>query len=106
MLLVMQTLYNLGARRLGILDVLPLGCLPISRVPIENGSCSGTDNWQARLFNRLLRREMTAAATASMPDLVYSIGSIYYTFYDMIKNPSSAGKLQVEDVCEMVVNRE
>ncbi|EAZ20901.1 hypothetical protein OsJ_36540 [Oryza sativa Japonica Group] len=94
-----KTLYNLGARRLGILDVLPLGCLPISRVPIENGSCSGTDNWQARLFNRLLRREMTAAATASMPDLVYSIGSIYYTFYDMIKNPSSAGVREVARAC-------
>ncbi|KAF0887592.1 hypothetical protein E2562_002310 [Oryza meyeriana var. granulata] len=94
-----KALYNLGARMLGILDVLPLGCLPISRVPMENGSCSGDDNWQARLFNRLLRQEMAAAAAAAMPDLKYSIGSIYYTFYDMITNPALAGMKEVATAC-------
>uniref|UniRef100_A0A0D9Y0I1 GDSL esterase/lipase n=1 Tax=Leersia perrieri TaxID=77586 RepID=A0A0D9Y0I1_9ORYZ len=94
-----KTLYKLGARRLGILDVLPLGCLPISRVPMENGECSGEDNWQARLFNRLLRRKMAAAVTASMPDLKYSIGSIYYTYYDMIVDPTLAGMKEVARAC-------
>ncbi|XP_040385169.1 GDSL esterase/lipase At4g28780-like [Oryza brachyantha] len=94
-----KTLYKLGARRLGILDMLPLGCLPISRLPMENGSCSEEDNWQGRLFNRLIRREMAAAVAGSMPDLKYSIGSIYHTFTDMTVNPDLAGLKEVARAC-------
>jgi hypothetical protein len=84
----MQELYKLGARRLVLLDILPVGCLPSQRAITANGECNDDGNYVSGLFNSLLRTEM---AKASMPGMKYSIASVYNVFSDMITNPTLAG---------------
>lgn len=94
-----KALYKLGARRLGILDVLPVGCVPSTRTWSSDGVCDAPANSLARGFNTLLRAEMANAAAAAMPDLIYSIASIYNIFYDMINNPQLDGLEEVASAC-------
>jgi hypothetical protein len=84
----MQELYKLGARRLVLLDILPVGCLPSQRAITANGECNDDGNYVSGLFNSFLRTEM---AKASMPGMKYSIASVYNVFSDMITNPTWAG---------------
>lgn len=79
---------------MGILDVLPIGCVPSVRASLgKDGACDDAANSLARRFNGLLRREMAGAvgAAASMPGMEYSVGSVYSAFSDMIANPRLAG---------------
>jgi hypothetical protein len=89
-----QALYKLGARRLVLLDVLPVGCLPSQRTTTADGECDGDGNYLSELFNSLLRAEMAKAVAASMPAMRYSIASLYNVLTDMIANPTLTGKHQ------------
>lgn len=89
---ICQTLYRLGARRVAILDVPPIGCVPGARAATNGGGCNDVANFMAQWFNSLLRIEMAAAVAASMPSLKYSIGSTYNVLSDIIANPLPAGK--------------
>ncbi|KAK1627428.1 hypothetical protein QYE76_001743 [Lolium multiflorum] len=94
-----KVLYNLGARRLGLLDAVPIGCLPGSRASsINDGPCNDASNSLAQHFNTLLRLEMASATAASMPGMEYSIASVYNIISDMISNPPIDG-LEVSNAC-------
>lgn len=95
----MQELYRLGARRLVLLDILPVGCLPSQRAITANGECNDVGNYLSELFNSLLRAEMAKAVAASMPGMKYSIASLYNVFSDMIANPTLAGLREVKRGC-------
>jgi phospholipase/lecithinase/hemolysin len=94
-----NVLYKLGARRLVLLDVLPVGCLPSQRATTADGECDGDGNYLSELFNSLLRAEMAKAAAASMPAMRYSIASLYNVLTDMIANPTVAGLREVKTAC-------
>ncbi|KAM0921644.1 hypothetical protein ACQ4PT_006616 [Festuca glaucescens] len=95
-----QVLYNLGARRLGLLDAVPIGCLPGSRASsINDGPCNDASNSLAWQFNALLRLEMASATSAAMPGMEYSIASIYNIISDMISNPPFDGLEEVSTAC-------
>jgi hypothetical protein len=87
-----QELYELGARRLALLDIVPAGCLPSQRAITANGECDPGGNSISRMFNALIRTEMAKAVATSMPSLKYSIASLYNTYSDMIADPAMAGK--------------
>lgn len=89
---MLQELYTLGARKLALLDILPVGCIPSQRAITANGDCDADGNAVARMFNALVRTELARAVAASMPDLRYSIASLYNVLSDMIANPAVAGK--------------
>ncbi|KAK3140026.1 hypothetical protein QOZ80_5AG0394360 [Eleusine coracana subsp. coracana] len=91
-------LYRLGARKLALLDILPVGCIPSQRAITTNGGCDADGNALSRAFNALLRTEM-AGTVASMPGLEYSVASLYNVLSDMIANPALAGLREVEVAC-------
>ena len=93
--LPVQELYGLGARRLVLLDVLPVGCLPCQRATTADGGCNGDGNYLAELFNALLRAEMAKAASVAMPGLSYSIASLYNVLSDIIADPAMAGEIKI-----------
>ncbi|CAM0949525.1 unnamed protein product [Alopecurus aequalis] len=94
-----KVLYDLGARKLGLLDAVIIGCLPGSRASlVNNGACDAAANSLARQFNALLRLEMACATAATMPGMEYSIASIYNIISDMISNPPLDG-LEVANAC-------
>ncbi|OEL24145.1 GDSL esterase/lipase [Dichanthelium oligosanthes] len=92
-------LYKLGARRLALLDIVPVGCLPSQRAITANGECDNDGNSMSQMFNALLRTEMTKAVAAFMPCLKYSVNSLYNAYSDMIANPALAGLREVKKGC-------
>jgi hypothetical protein len=91
---VMQELYELGARKLALLDILPVGCLPRQRATTANGDCDADGETLSKMFNLALRAEMASdTVAASMPGLRYSIAGLYNVLSDMIADPSLAGKI-------------
>uniref|UniRef100_A0ACD5Y6U5 Uncharacterized protein n=1 Tax=Avena sativa TaxID=4498 RepID=A0ACD5Y6U5_AVESA len=95
-----KVLYNLGARRLRLLDAVPIGCLPGSRASsVNDGACDDVANSLAQQFNTLLRLEMASATAAAMPGMEYSIASIYNIISDMISNPPLDGLEEVASAC-------
>jgi hypothetical protein len=92
----MQELYELGARKLALLDILPVGCLPRHRAVTANGDCDADGETLSKMFNLALRAEMASdTVAASIPGLKYSIAGLYNVLSDMIADPSLAGKMNI-----------
>ncbi|KAI3727292.1 hypothetical protein L1987_67105 [Smallanthus sonchifolius] len=87
-----KDLYGLGARRIGVTSLPPLGCLPAVRTLFgshEKG-CVASFNTDAQAFNK----KVNAAATQlgkQLPGLKLVIFDIFQPLYDLVKNPSSHG---------------
>lgn len=95
-----RELYKLGARRLVLLDIMPVGCVPSERAMTADGECDGFGNHLAELFNSLLRPEMARfAAAAAMPGMEYSIAALNNVLSDMIADPALAGLREVKRGC-------
>ncbi|CAN6280033.1 unnamed protein product [Urochloa humidicola] len=101
----LQALYSLGARRFGIVDVPPLGCVPSVRVTSPDGAtrCVDAANALARGFNDALRAllaNLTAGgASAMMPAARYSVGSSYAVVSHFTASPAAAGFREVASAC-------
>jgi phospholipase/lecithinase/hemolysin len=97
-----RALYSLGARRLGIVDVAPLGCVPSVRVTSPDGEvkCVEGANALARGFNDALRSLMAnLTASGALPGLRYSIGSSYNVVSSFTAHPVAAGFKDVASAC-------
>ncbi|KAG8059493.1 hypothetical protein GUJ93_ZPchr0002g24651 [Zizania palustris] len=97
-----QALYSLGARRFGILDVPPVGCVPSVRVlsPTGANACVESANGLARGFNDGLASLMAKlAGSGAMPGMSYSIGSPYNVVSYLTANPEAAGFKDVASAC-------
>ncbi|KAL6847367.1 hypothetical protein ACP4OV_023220 [Aristida adscensionis] len=97
-----EALHALGARRLAVLDALPVGWLPSQRAATDDGGCDDAGgNALARMFNAGLRQELATAAAAggSLPGARYAVASLYNAFSDMIANPTLAGLREVKTGC-------
>ncbi|KAL5207805.1 hypothetical protein ABZP36_032240 [Zizania latifolia] len=97
-----QELYSLGARRFGILDVPPVGCVPSARVasPAGANGCVDSANDLARGFNDELASLMAKlAGSGAMPGMNYSIGSSYNVVSYLTANPEAAGFKDVASAC-------
>ena len=88
----MQRLYSLGARRIGVTSLPPMGCLPASVTMFGGGNpgCVERLNNDSLTFNR----KLGAAADAvkrRRPDLKLVVFDIYQPLLDLVNNPTSAG---------------
>uniref|UniRef100_A0A0E0CR94 AAA+ ATPase domain-containing protein n=1 Tax=Oryza meridionalis TaxID=40149 RepID=A0A0E0CR94_9ORYZ len=97
-----QALYSLGARRFGIIDVPPIGCVPSVRVTSPSGAtrCVDAANDLARGFNSGLRSTMARlAGSGALPGMRYSVGSSYKVVSYLTANPAAAGFKVVNSAC-------
>uniref|UniRef100_A0ACD6AS95 Uncharacterized protein n=1 Tax=Avena sativa TaxID=4498 RepID=A0ACD6AS95_AVESA len=95
-----QTLYDLGARRFGIIDVPPIGCVPLIRSLFPTGTCVGLYNELARGLNILLEERMAKiAADPERPGMAYSVGSSYNLVTNFTADPEAAGFKNVTSAC-------
>lgn len=97
-----HALYSLGARRLGIVDVAPIGCVPAIRVTSPSGEvkCVDAANALARGFNDALRSLMANLTTSgALPGLRYSVGSSYNVVSFFTAHPAAAGFKDVASAC-------
>jgi hypothetical protein len=85
-----QALYVLGARKLAVIDVPPIGCCPYPRSLHPLGACIDVLNELARGFNKGVKDAMPGLS-ASLPGLKYSIGSSHAVVQSIMKHPQKLG---------------
>ncbi|PIA63332.1 hypothetical protein AQUCO_00200982v1 [Aquilegia coerulea] len=84
-------LYRLGARKMVLTGIGPLGCIP-SQLSMVSGNkgCVARVNNLVRIFNdRLLL--LSETLNASLPGTFFIYQDTYNSFFDLIKNPSQYG---------------
>lgn len=89
-----QELYGQGARRIGVLSMPPIGCVPSQRTVgggIERG-CSEICNQAARLFNSKLSSQIDSL-NKKLPDARLVYLDIYNKLLSLIQNPSKYGNI-------------
>ena len=72
----MQELYELGARKLGIINVGPVGCVPRVRVLNATGGCADGMNQLAAGFDAALE-SLLAGLAAKLPGMAYSLADSF-----------------------------
>lgn len=87
-----QGLYGLGARKIGVTSLAPLGCFPAALTLFgfhENG-CVSRINSDAQNFNKKLNA-VAANLLKQHSDLKIVIFDIFTPLYGLIKSPSKSG---------------
>ncbi|WOK99386.1 GDSL esterase/lipase [Canna indica] len=95
-----QNVYSLGARRIGVTSLPPMGCLPAAINLFGGGSnaCVTRLNDDAVAFNKKIN---VAAQTLkkSHPDLKLVVFDIYKPLLDLINNPEKNGFFESRRAC-------
>lgn len=89
----MQKLYNIGARKFGIISIPPIGCCPAERarnltVP---GGCIEEANEFAREFYNATEA-LLGQMKSELPGFIYSLGNSYEMTMTVIEDPFAFGK--------------
>ncbi|KAG0479760.1 hypothetical protein HPP92_010618 [Vanilla planifolia] len=95
-----QSLYGLGARRIGVTSLPPTGCLPAA-ITLFGGSgfgCVERLNADAVAFNKKLAASADSLKR-SHPDLKLVVFDVYNPLLDLVKNPSNHGFFEARKAC-------
>ncbi|XP_027362040.1 GDSL esterase/lipase EXL3-like [Abrus precatorius] len=96
----LQELYGLGARRIGVIGLPVLGCVPSQRT-LRGGirrACSDFENQAAILFNSKLSSQMDALKN-KFPETRLVYLDIYNPLLNMIQNPAKYGFEVIDKGC-------
>lgn len=95
-----QRLYQLGARKIGVTSLPPLGCLPASITLFGNGenSCVSRLNGDSQTYNNRLKATVNGLGKR-LPGLKIVVFDIYTTLYDFVKHPSDNGFAEARRAC-------
>ncbi|XP_015161910.1 GDSL esterase/lipase EXL3-like [Solanum tuberosum] len=96
----LQELYNLGARKIGIFGIPPIGCLPSQRTLAggPNRECAKEYNEAAQLANTKFSIGIDSLSKKLAQSKLVLI-DIYNPFPDIIVNPQKYGLEEVEKGC-------
>ncbi|KAG8376645.1 hypothetical protein BUALT_Bualt09G0085000 [Buddleja alternifolia] len=97
---LIQNLYNLGARRIGVTSLPPTGCLPAAITLFGGGSnqCVARLNQDAVSFNNKLNSTSQNLKT-NLPGLKLVVFDIYQPLRDMIAKPTDNGFFESRKAC-------
>ncbi|KAG1368825.1 GDSL esterase/lipase [Cocos nucifera] len=95
-----EVLYNVGARRIGVTSLPPLGCLPAAITLFGGGSndCVARLNDDAIVFNKKLN-EAGRALKKCHPKLKLVVLDIYNPLLDLIRHPENFGFFEARKAC-------
>ena len=87
-----QRLYKLGAHKVGVTSLPPLGCLPASITLFGSGEnvCVSRLNSDSQHYNTRLQATVNSLAK-SLPRLKIVVFDIYTTLYSFVQHPSDNG---------------
>ncbi|KAH7851114.1 hypothetical protein Vadar_007476 [Vaccinium darrowii] len=95
----LERLYQLGARKVVMFEIGPVGCMPtITRQYKHNGQCVEEFNKLVSLFNDQLATILNNL-TSTLPGSTFVLGHVHWLGYDAITNPSTYGLRDVSDAC-------
>ncbi|KAE9588083.1 hypothetical protein Lal_00002829 [Lupinus albus] len=95
-----KDLYKLGARKVGVTSLPPLGCLPAARTLFgfhQNGCVSRINN-DAQGFNKKINSAATSLQK-QLPGLKIVVFDIYKPLYDLVQSPSKSGFVEARKGC-------
>lgn len=103
-----QRLYKLGARKVVMFELGPIGCVPsITRHFKHNGQCVEDINHLINLFNAQLRTTLTTL-TSTLEGSAFVLGHANGLGYDAIINPTKYGnsysRLKFNSMCTSCVH--
>lgn len=89
-----KELHGLGARKISLGGVPPMGCLPLERATniIGGNDCNQKYNTVALEFNEKLRK-MTVELNKELPGVKLVFSNPYYVFMYILRRPSLYGEL-------------
>ncbi|EEF46354.1 GDSL esterase/lipase APG [Ricinus communis] len=93
-------LYGLGARRLGVTSLLPLGCVPAAHKLFDSGEsvCVSRINNDARKFNKKMN-STAANLRKQLPDFKIVVFDIFSPVFNLVKSPSNNGFVEARRSC-------
>lgn len=89
-----KALYALGARKIGVAGLAPLGCCPsqITKYNLTSGDCVGFLNDVSKQYNSALKKALTELRV-ELKDIHLVYSNLYDPILDAINNPAKYGKL-------------
>ncbi|KAL8113765.1 GDSL esterase/lipase APG-like [Apium graveolens] len=95
-----RDLHGLGARRIGVTSLPPLGCLPLARTlfGFHEKGCVSKINSVSKDFNKKIKAA-TSQLQKQFPDLKIAVFDIFKPLYDVISSPSKNGFLVANRGC-------
>ncbi|XP_006365666.1 GDSL esterase/lipase 7-like [Solanum tuberosum] len=95
----LQRLYRLGARKIIMFEIGPIGCIPsFTKKLRHNGRCNEEYNALAVIFNNQLS-EMLKNLTSTLQGSAFILGHGHWLGYDAIINPSAYGLMDPTSPC-------
>ncbi|CAI9773735.1 unnamed protein product [Fraxinus pennsylvanica] len=91
-------LHSLGARKLMVFGLGPMGCIPLQRVLSSSGGCQEKTNKLAQMFNTQTSKLVIELST-SLPNAEYKFGDAYDVVNDVITNPNDYGFSNSDSPC-------
>lgn len=89
--ILLQRLYNIGARKFVAFELGPIGCVPsFAKKSNHGGVCDGGLNLLVSYFNQMLQ-PMLQNMTSSLAGSMFVLGRVNGIGYDAIINPSRYG---------------
>ncbi|GFZ08086.1 GDSL-like Lipase/Acylhydrolase superfamily protein [Actinidia rufa] len=95
-----KDLYKLGARRIGVTSLPPLGCLPaaITLFGYHKSGCVSRINTDAQGFNKKIKSAATTLQK-QLPGLKIAVFDIFKPLYDVVRTPSKYGFTEAMKGC-------
>lgn len=92
----MQDLYKLGARKIGVTSLPPLGCLPatVTIFGSDSNKCVAKLNKVAVSFNNKLN-STSQSLVNKLSGLNLLVFDIYQPLYDLVTKPADFGKYKI-----------
>ncbi|XP_051116667.1 GDSL esterase/lipase At1g74460 isoform X2 [Andrographis paniculata] len=91
-------LHGLGARKLMVFGLGPMGCIPLQRVLSSSGDCQDRTNNLALRFNDAASKLMSELS-ATLPNATFKFGDAYDVVNDLITNPGKYGFSNSDSPC-------
>lgn len=104
--LQLTRLYSLGARRIIVANVGPIGCIPYQRdtTPGVGDDCASLPNQMAQLFNTRLK-SLVAELSTSLEGSKFVYADVYSIVDDIIQNYESFGFENANSSCCYIAGR-
>ncbi|XP_002525954.2 GDSL esterase/lipase 7 [Ricinus communis] len=97
-----EKLYNLGARKILMFEIGPIGCIPSITRPrhnkVENGKCKEEANQLVSFFNNKLAA-MLQNLTSTLHGSTFVYGHANWLGYDAVIHPSRYGLMNTKNPC-------
>ncbi|XP_024526415.1 GDSL esterase/lipase 7 isoform X2 [Selaginella moellendorffii] len=92
-------LYDLGARKMVVFGVGPLGCIPNQLMRTTDQKCNPQVNSYVQGFNAALQRQLSGILLKQLPKVRFAYAHGYDRFIDMVKSPASYGFKVTDEGC-------